>query len=231
MTDVELRDELMTLLVAGHETTATALAWAFDLLVHHPEAMARLHAEIEQGEGEDYLDAVIKETLRLRPVVPGVVRKLTRPMELNGYRASGGHPPRAEHLPHPPAPDVYPEPDRFQPERFLEPSRRHLHLDPLRRRDQAVPRRQLRPLRAEGRDPGDARTRSPRRGRTGPEPIRRPSDHVRARARRPRGRRGDRAAPTSAGRARRRRLSASVASLPRRGRSRRTRAGARTPLR
>lgn len=120
MTDVELRDELMTLLAAGHETTATALAFAFDLLVHNPEAMARLRAEIEQGESEEYLDAVIKETLRLRPVLPGVIRRLTRPMELNGYQLPAGTSLAPNiYLTHR-LPDVYPEPDRFLPERFLE---------------------------------------------------------------------------------------------------------------
>jgi cytochrome P450 len=120
MTDVELRDELMTLLVAGHETTATAVAWAFDLLLHNPETLARLEAEIAAGESEEYLDAVIKETLRVRPVVPGVVRKLTEPLTLRGYElpADTRVAPNiylTHHLP-----DVYPEPDRFRPERFLE---------------------------------------------------------------------------------------------------------------
>src|SRR5919197_2566490 len=90
MTDVELRDELMTLLVAGHETTATTLAWAFDLLLRHPPALARLRAEVDAGESDEYLDAVIKEALRLRPVLPGVVRKLTAPLELNGYELPAG---------------------------------------------------------------------------------------------------------------------------------------------
>jgi cytochrome P450 len=120
MTDVELRDELMTLLVAGHETTATSLAWAFDLLLRHPDALARLQGEIEDGEGDEYLDAVIKETLRVRPVVPGVVRKLTAPFELNGYQLPAGARLAPNiYLTHR-RPDVYPEPERFRPERFLE---------------------------------------------------------------------------------------------------------------
>ena len=68
MTDQELRDELMTLLVAGHETTATALAWALERLARHPAALDRLRDEVDAGE-DAYLDAVVKETLRLRPVI------------------------------------------------------------------------------------------------------------------------------------------------------------------
>jgi cytochrome P450 len=120
MTDQELRDELMTLLVAGHETTATALAWAFYLLLRHPKELARLEAEIEEGESDEYLDAVIKETLRVRPVIPGVIRKLTRPVELNGYELPAGTRVAPNiYLTHR-RPDVYPEPERFRPERFLE---------------------------------------------------------------------------------------------------------------
>jgi cytochrome P450 len=119
MTDAELRDELMTLLVAGHETTATSIAWAFDLLLHNPGKLARLKDDLARGE-EEYLDAVIKETLRIRPVVPGVVRKLTRPFELRGYELPPGTrlAPNIYLTHHNPA--VYPEPERFLPERFLD---------------------------------------------------------------------------------------------------------------
>jgi cytochrome P450 len=120
MTDVELRDELMTLLVAGHETTATTLAWAFDLLLRHPRELERLQEEVDTGESDDYLEAVIKETLRVRPVVPGVVRKLTAPIELDGYQLPAGVRVAPNiYLTHRRA-DVYPEPERFRPERFLE---------------------------------------------------------------------------------------------------------------
>jgi cytochrome P450 len=125
LTDEELRDELMTLLVAGHETTATSLAWAFDLLLRNRPQLARLQAEIENGNGTgegDYLDAVIKETLRIRPVVPGVIRKLTAPVELAGYEIPAGMRVAPNiYLTHR-RPDVYPEPERFRPERFLERS-------------------------------------------------------------------------------------------------------------
>jgi cytochrome P450 len=121
LTDEELRDELMTLLVAGHETTATSLAWAFDMLLRHRPQLARLQAEVESGNGDgEYLDAVIKETLRIRPVVPGVIRKLTAPIELAGYEIPAGKRVAPNiYLTHR-RPDVYPEPERFRPERFIE---------------------------------------------------------------------------------------------------------------
>ena len=121
MSDEELRDELMTLLVAGHETTATALSWALERLVRHPEVMARLREDIAvHGSEGPYLDAVAKETLRLRPVLPIVLRKLTAPMELGGYSLPAGvNVAPCIHLVHR-REDVYPAPARFRPERFLE---------------------------------------------------------------------------------------------------------------
>lgn len=118
LTDKELRDELMTLLVAGHETTATALAWTLERLVRHPDVLARLREEAAEG-GHEYLDAVIRETLRLRPVVPGVVRMLQRPMTIGGMDLPEGviiAP--SIYLIHR-RPDVYPDPHAFKPERFL----------------------------------------------------------------------------------------------------------------
>jgi cytochrome P450 family 135 len=119
MSDRELRDELMTLLVAGHETTATALSWAVERLVRHPDKLERLRAELAAGE-EEYLDAVIKETLRLRPVLPVVVRQLTEPVEIGGRRfPTGVRLAPCIHLVHRDE-DVYPDPRAFRPERFLE---------------------------------------------------------------------------------------------------------------
>ncbi len=80
MSDAELRDQLMTLLVAGHETTATALAWGFDLLLRNPGPLARLREEIRAGEADEYLRATISEILRLRPVVPLAGRRLAEPL-------------------------------------------------------------------------------------------------------------------------------------------------------
>jgi cytochrome P450 len=119
MSEQELRDELMTLLVAGHETTATSLAWALERLMRHPAMIDRLRDELAAGEDE-YLDAVIKETLRLRPVLPIVVRMLTEPTEIGGRLLPAGVAVApCIYLMHRRA-DVYPEPDRFRPERFLE---------------------------------------------------------------------------------------------------------------
>jgi cytochrome P450 family 135 len=119
MSDAELRDELMTLLLAGHETTATALSWAVERLVRHPEKLERLREEVPTDE-DAYLDAVVKETLRLRPVVPAVVRMLKEPMELGGWELPAGvSVAPCIYLVHR-NPEVYPEPRRFRPERFLE---------------------------------------------------------------------------------------------------------------
>jgi cytochrome P450 family 135 len=119
MSERELRDELMTLLTAGHETTATALAWAIELLARHPEALDRLREEVEAGD-EDYVDAVIKETLRLRPVIALVLRKLVEPMEIGGHLLPAGVSVAPSiYLLHR-RPEIYPEPERFRPERFLE---------------------------------------------------------------------------------------------------------------
>jgi cytochrome P450 len=119
MSDEELRDELMTLLLAGHETTATALAWAVERLVRHPEKLERLRAELAAGDGR-YLDAVITETLRLRPVIALVGRVLKEPMEIGGRELPAGVKVAPSiYLVHR-RPDIYPEPDRFLPERFLD---------------------------------------------------------------------------------------------------------------
>ncbi len=95
MTDAELRDQLMTLLVAGHDTTATGLAWALERLTRHPAALAKAVRAAQASaagdpEGDEYLDAVAKETLRSRPVVFDVGRLLTRPVEIAGYRLPAG---------------------------------------------------------------------------------------------------------------------------------------------
>jgi cytochrome P450 len=118
MDAVELRDELVTLLVAGHETTATALAWALERLTRHPEALDRLTEEARAG-GEEYVDAVIRETLRLRPVLPFVGRRLTERQTIAGYDLpAGARVAPSIHLIHRRA-DLYPDPVAFRPERWL----------------------------------------------------------------------------------------------------------------
>jgi cytochrome P450 family 135 len=119
MEDQELRDQLMTLLLAGHETTATALAWTFDLLLRHPAALGRLRDELAAGE-EDYLRATISESLRLRPVIPLAGRRLTEELTVDGFTMPAGTDVTpAIWLTHTRA-DIYPEPFAFKPERFLE---------------------------------------------------------------------------------------------------------------
>jgi cytochrome P450 family 135 len=118
LTDREVRDELLTLLLAGHETTATGLAWTLDLLLHDRRAY-----ELARDGDDAYMDAVVKEALRLRPVIAGVGRVVReRPFALNGYEV----PPGIEINPsirtiHRRA-DLYPSPSTFTPERFLGPN-------------------------------------------------------------------------------------------------------------
>jgi cytochrome P450 len=119
MTDVELRDELMTMLLAGHETTATGLAFAFDLLMREPRVPARLRDELD-GEDDTYLDAVVTESLRLRPVIDANERTLTKPRTIGGWDLPAGirvYPAIAVvQL----REDLYPRPHEFRPERFIE---------------------------------------------------------------------------------------------------------------
>jgi cytochrome P450 len=117
MTEQELRDELITLLSDG--PTATSLAWAFVCLLHHPDKMVRLREEVLTGAREAYMDAVVKEILRLCPAVPLVMRGLVEPMCLGGYEIPAGTMVAAcIHLVHH-RDDIYPHPFSFMPERFL----------------------------------------------------------------------------------------------------------------
>jgi cytochrome P450 family 135 len=118
LSDVELRDQLVTLLIAGHETTATAIGWAFERLLRHPEAMRLAVEDAHDGDGS-YLDAVAKETLRLRPVLPVVARRLSRPMTVAGVDLPAGADlaPCIYLLHH--REDLYPQPYAFRPERFV----------------------------------------------------------------------------------------------------------------
>jgi cytochrome P450 family 135 len=119
MDDREIRDQLMTLLMAGHETTATSLAWALELLFRSPEAMERLRAEVADG-GTEYLDAVVEESMRLRPVVPFTGRKLLQPATLDGYDLPHGMVVFASIWLAHTREATFPEPYSFRPERFLE---------------------------------------------------------------------------------------------------------------
>jgi cytochrome P450 len=118
LSEKELRDELLTLLTDG--PTSSSLAWVFERLLRHPEKLARLQEEVLAGEGEEYLDAVIKETLRLRPPVSVVVRRLLKPAMLGGYDLPGGTlVAPCVYLVHHSA-EIYEDPGSFIPERFLE---------------------------------------------------------------------------------------------------------------
>ncbi len=113
----KMRDELVTMLSDG--PTATSLAWVFERLLRYPKKLVRLREEVLRDEGDEYLDAVVKETLRLCPAVPLVMRRLIEPMELGGYTLPAGTiVAPCIYLMHRRA-DIYPEPLEFQPERFL----------------------------------------------------------------------------------------------------------------
>ena len=130
MSDIELRDEMITFLVAGHETTATSLAWAFHLILQHPDVREKLQAELRKVAGSsplapqhiaklEYLDATIKETQRLNPILPLVGRRLHEPMHIGGRDLPAGvvvAP--CIYLTHR-RPDLWPNPERFDPDRFL----------------------------------------------------------------------------------------------------------------
>jgi cytochrome P450 len=120
MTTAELRDELFTMLAAGHETTSTGLAFCFELLLRNPGVLARLREELAAGAGDDYLDAVVKESLRLRPVIDGAERTLTRPRTLAGWALPPGIKVYPAILLTQLRADLYPEPQHFRPERFLD---------------------------------------------------------------------------------------------------------------
>ena len=118
LTDVELRDNLITLLLAGHETTATALAWALHELARNPDVLQRAQQAADAGD-EAYLEAVAKETMRIHPVIFEVARRLTRPVEVGGYQVPAG----ATVMPGigivQADPHEHRTPGRFDPERFL----------------------------------------------------------------------------------------------------------------
>ena len=118
LSDSEIRDDLITLILAGHETTATTLAWIFDLLLHHPDALRRVEAEALSGE-EAFTAAVINETLRVRPPAPFTARVAAQPFPIGGYRVEAGTRIVVHIIAINRNPDIYEHPNEFRPERFL----------------------------------------------------------------------------------------------------------------
>jgi cytochrome P450 len=130
MDDTQLRDELITMFVAGHETTAAAVTWTFHLLAHHPEIAARLHAELDRVLGDrapaladlealPYLRAVIDEVLRLYPPVWAIARRVVADDEIEGHRARAGSLVAVSPFVLGRDPAIWDEPDAFRPERFV----------------------------------------------------------------------------------------------------------------
>lgn len=118
MTTDELRDQIVTLLLAGHETTATGLAWAMERLSRHPAVLTRATAAARNGD-DAYLDAVVTETLRARPVVPDVSRRLTADVRMGGYTIPAGTFVDPGIVLVHRSGRYYTDPDRFEPERFV----------------------------------------------------------------------------------------------------------------
>jgi cytochrome P450 len=119
LTDSELRDQLMTLLIQGHHSTSNAISWALERLMRHPDVFERVRAEAE-GESDDYVAAVVNETLRLFPPLPVPLRRVVQPFRLGDYDLEPGTVIAADLYSLHRRPDYWPDPDRFRPERFLE---------------------------------------------------------------------------------------------------------------
>ncbi|HLL91499.1 MAG TPA: cytochrome P450 [Solirubrobacteraceae bacterium] len=123
MSDQELRDELLTLVLAGHETTANSLAWTFERLLRTPHAYERLREEVRSDDGQDagadYVEATIHEAMRSRPVIPIIGRRVQCPWQLGEWRLPAGSSVLMSILLLHHRPDVYPDPFAFRPERFL----------------------------------------------------------------------------------------------------------------
>jgi cytochrome P450 len=121
LTDREVRDELMTLVLAGHETTANSLAWTFERLVRTPAAYERLRSSVRTGaaDADEYIEATIYEGMRIRPVIPFIVRMAKRPWRLGDYVVPANTPLGVSIVGVHHREDVYPDPFAFRPERFL----------------------------------------------------------------------------------------------------------------
>jgi cytochrome P450 len=120
MTDEELRDELLTLVLAGHETTANSLAWTFERLLRTPQAYDELRDRVRGGDADLYLEATVYEGMRIRPVIPMIVRMAQRPWRLGEYVVPAGTPIAVNIVALHHREDVYPDPRAFRPERFVD---------------------------------------------------------------------------------------------------------------
>jgi cytochrome P450 len=123
LSDQHVRDELISMVLAGHETTANSLAWTFERLVRNPEPYARLRELVRSSDDEEadaYVEATIHEGMRVRPVIPLVVRLVKRRWQLGEYVVPAGTPVVVSIVALHHRDDVYPEPFRFSPERFVE---------------------------------------------------------------------------------------------------------------
>jgi cytochrome P450 len=120
LANAEIRDQLVTMLAAGHETTAHTLSWAVERLRRNPHALARLVEEVDAGDGKAYRDATIREVQRMRPVITFAGRFTMKPFEVGGHRLPPGIliglSASLTHY----DPELFPQPDRFLPERFLD---------------------------------------------------------------------------------------------------------------
>jgi cytochrome P450 len=120
LSDEHVRDELMSLVLAGHETTANSLAWTFERLLRAPDAYDQLRKAVRSGDGDEYVEATVYEGMRVRPVIPMVVRLVKRPWRLGDYVVPAETPIGISIVALHHREDVYPDPDRFRPERFIE---------------------------------------------------------------------------------------------------------------
>ncbi len=173
----EMRDQLVTLLAAGHETTAGALAWSLERLARHPDVLARVRA----GDDE-YLDAVVKEVLRVRPVLSIVGAQDAGRVRGRRLDAPAGRARDAVHLPHAPSPRPVGRADRVPARAVPERRAGAVRVHPVRRRNAPLPRRGVRDARdARGAPRGRAAVRArPRSGTGGADAP--PLDHAHARA-------------------------------------------------
>ena len=178
MSAQELRDELMTALVAGHETTASQLAWAFERLAREPRVLQRLEGELEAGDSDEYLTATINEILRLRPVLPGAEPRLTKqPVKIGGFRYPAGVALVASVFLVHHDPDITPA-VRLRPRAFPRAPTGHLHMDPIRWWPPALPRRELRVAGDEDRAAGRAYSLQARRRERQARADRPPKHHL-----------------------------------------------------